>query len=176
MANWGCFTPISWVSLPHLSAQITTFHQPRFFWNKGISLPQLPLGGPRLVWGRYNLTRFTTHWFLGPILLVSLNWFSLRPPHAVSTPSRLHDNDPPRLDSQKHNLPPRKLTWHGKITICKIHLHPWLFFYCYVCFRGCNKQKHTPQKGYGMVWLDMSRLQRDKKMDFSQTSSLRPPS
>ena len=29
------------------------FHQPRFPWNKGISLPQLPFGGPGRVFGRY---------------------------------------------------------------------------------------------------------------------------
>ena len=33
------------------------FHQPRFPWNKGISLPDLPFGDPGRVFGRSNLTR-----------------------------------------------------------------------------------------------------------------------
>ena len=36
------------------SGQIIIFHQPRFPWNKGISLAKPPFG---VVWGRYNLTR-----------------------------------------------------------------------------------------------------------------------
>ncbi len=39
------------------SGQIIMFHQPRFPWNKGISLPKRYLLGAQVVWGRYNLTR-----------------------------------------------------------------------------------------------------------------------
>ena len=34
------------IKISHRSGQIIIFHQPRFPWNKGISLPQLPFGGP----------------------------------------------------------------------------------------------------------------------------------
>ena len=39
------------------SGQLIIFHQPRFFWNKGISLPKSYLLGAQVVWGRYTLTR-----------------------------------------------------------------------------------------------------------------------
>ena len=40
------------------SGQIIIFHQPRFPWNKGISLTKPPFGVKTRVFGRYNLTRF----------------------------------------------------------------------------------------------------------------------
>ena len=44
------------VNLILLSGQIIIFHQPRFPWNKGISLTKTTIWG-EVVWGRYNLTR-----------------------------------------------------------------------------------------------------------------------
>ena len=41
----------------HLSGQIMICHQPRFPWNKGISLPKSYLLGAQVVSGRYNLIR-----------------------------------------------------------------------------------------------------------------------
>ena len=55
--RWG----LKWLlkSFPFFNetGQIIIFHQPRFPWNKGISLTKPPFGGPGRVWGRYNLTR-----------------------------------------------------------------------------------------------------------------------
>ncbi len=36
------------------SGQIIIFHQPRFPWNKGNSIPQLHFGGNSVVWGCHN--------------------------------------------------------------------------------------------------------------------------
>ena len=41
-SNWGCWD--SWHQKEYISGQIIIFHQPRFPWNKGISLSQLPFG------------------------------------------------------------------------------------------------------------------------------------
>ena len=46
-----------WMNQSGQITNITIFHQPRFCWNKGISLPQLPFGGPGRVRSRPNLTR-----------------------------------------------------------------------------------------------------------------------
>ncbi len=40
-----------------ISGQIIIFHQPRFPWNKGMSLLNHHFGA-QVVWGRYNLTRW----------------------------------------------------------------------------------------------------------------------
>ncbi len=42
----------------HYSGHIIIFHQPKFPWNKGMSLPKRYLLGAQVVWGRYNLTRW----------------------------------------------------------------------------------------------------------------------
>ncbi len=44
----------------HTSGQIIIFDQPRFPWNKGISLTITTIWGEGPLWGRYNLTRHTT--------------------------------------------------------------------------------------------------------------------
>ena len=42
----------------NVSGHIIIFHQARFPWNKGNSLPKSYLLGAQVVWGRYNLTRY----------------------------------------------------------------------------------------------------------------------
>ena len=38
-----------------------------------------------------------------------------------------------------NKLPPSKLTWHWKITICnRRYIFKWLFVHCHVSFRGCT--------------------------------------
>ena len=60
------------IKISHRSGQIIIFHQPRFPWNKGISLPQLPFGGP----GRVTSLQFDQiHGFLYlPNLCAAQQW------------------------------------------------------------------------------------------------------
>ena len=56
----------------HGSGQILIFHQPRFPWNNGISLPTCYLLGAQVVWGRYILPRmvgFDARWLLGTLCI-----------------------------------------------------------------------------------------------------------
>ena len=62
----GCipnFLSTVWTSWWHKKNQINyIFHQPRFPWNKGISLTKPQFGVKSVVWGtHYNLTRYILH-------------------------------------------------------------------------------------------------------------------
>ena len=50
----------------HVSGQIIMFHQPRFPWNKGMSLT-------KVVWGRYNLTKCSCIWLSFSMVNVKVN-------------------------------------------------------------------------------------------------------
>ena len=63
---------ISWSI--YISGQIIIFHQPRFSWNKGISLTIHHHLGWKLVWGRYNFIwpdLYMSHVFNGRFLEVN---------------------------------------------------------------------------------------------------------